>query len=65
MTPDPDDQLPQTAPLVRREADRREVQLFYIRYGTRGLSFTSYMTVRRDPATEVVTVALGKCDDDE
>ena len=56
---DPDDQCPQTAPLVYREpADARERQVFTVHYGVKGMPFTSQLIVRRHPGTEDVTLAL-------
>lgn len=55
---DPDDQVPQYAPVVQRDEDLREVQVFDVRFGSRAVSFTSKMIVRRHPGTDETTVAL-------
>jgi hypothetical protein len=54
----PDDDVPQTAPIVQRDVDLRELQVFDIRFGNKQFGFTSRLTVRRHPGTDEITLAL-------
>jgi len=59
MNAHPDDQVPQTAPVIQRdEDDCREKQVFDIRFGAPVASFTSHLIVRRHPGTDRTTLAL-------
>lgn len=54
----PEDQYPQAAPAVYREADHRERQTFTIHYGVHGMPYTAALIVRRHPGTDDLTLAL-------
>jgi len=58
LPPDPDDAVPQYAPIVQRDADLREIQVFDIRFGNRKFSFSTQLLVRRHPGTDEVTLAM-------
>ena len=56
--PDPEDRPPQKAPLIRREADGREIQVFSVDYAAAGVVCASFLIVRRHPGTDEITLML-------